>query len=166
MFHKMWQRPLGRFVMKNELATRSSPLPLTLLPHYPQTRLTEMRAYSGNESSQHTKFRVSATPTTTTTETVMSLMWFNKRNKVKTEKEKNQNLKPFARKVKLKLGGTCLCTSTIHLKIERTIKTKRRWNEGGRGSGRENRGLVIAQFSLYLYFCCCFSFGRLPDHTT
>lgn len=104
MSHKMWQRRLGRFVMKNELATRSSPLPLTLLPHHPRTRLTEMCAYSGNESSQHTKFRVSATPTTTTTETVMSLIWFNKRNKVKTEREKPKR-KTFYAQGEIEIGG-------------------------------------------------------------
>lgn len=162
MSHKMWQRRLGRFVMKNELTTRSSPS--SFQPPPPPATKTNRNTRIQWEwiITEHKIPRISYT--NNNRQSWVSCGSINETKSKLKKKEKNQNVKPFARKVKLKLGGTCLCTSTIHLKIERTMKTQRRRNEGGSGRRRENGGLVIAQFSLYI--CCCFSFGRSPDHTT
>lgn len=163
MSHKMWQRRLGRFVMKNELATRSSPC--SFQPPPPPATKTNRNTRIQWEwiITAHKIPRISYT-NNNNRQSWVSCGSINETKSKQKKNEKNQNVKPFARKVKLKLGGTCLCTSTIHLKIERTMKTQRRRNEGGSGRRRENGGLVIAQFSLYI--CCCFSFGRSPDHTT
>lgn len=132
-------RSVAMFVMKNELATRSSPCLHTARMNHQIPRISY----------------TSTTTTTTTTETVkgMRLMWFNKRNKVKTEREKPKR-KTFCAQGEIEIGGRT-STSTIHLKIERTMKTNES-EEEGKIKGNK-RMLVIAQFSC----CFCLPFGRL-----